>query len=132
MYFSNPKSVNRSITISIVYLIPFQIQTLLMIYKFHTLKTSCSFFYRYIKLYGLKFSKEDHISLIHLLMTVISMPDLDPWMVNRTATTLVVLLRKKDLLEPSDLTIQWKMLYNLYERLFFSPHQALGMVQYPK
>ena len=80
----------------------------------------------------MKFSKEDHISLIQLLMSVISMPDLDPWMVNRTATTLVTLLRKKDLLEPSDLTIHWKILYNLYERLFYSPHQALGMIQYPK
>ena len=90
------------------------------------------FFFRYIKLYGLKFTKEDHISLINILMTVITMPEIDPWMVNRSASTLVVLLRRRELLEPSDLTIQWRPLYNLYERLLYSPYQALGMIQFPK
>ena len=66
------------------------------------------------------------------MFTMLHMPDLDPWMVNRSATVLVTLLKRKELLEPSDLTIQWRPLYDLYERLLYSPYQALGMVHFPK
>ena len=88
--------------------------------------------YRYLKLYGFKFSKEDHIAIIKLLMSVLFMPELDPWLTNRTLGSLINLMRRKELLERSDLEIDWRPLYELYEKLFYSPYEALGMIQYPK
>lgn len=85
-----------------------------------------------MKLYGLKFSKDDHINLIKLLMTVLLMPDSDPWLINRTAGNLISLLKRRELLTPDDLKIQWRPLYELYEKLFYSPYEAMGMVHYPK
>ena len=88
--------------------------------------------YRYIKFYGRKFSKEDHLAIIEMLFSVLYIPDLDPWLMNLTASTLITLLRKRDLLEPQDLKIEWRPLYELHEKLFFTPYEALGMVHYPK
>lgn len=51
------------------------------------------FFFRYIKVYGLKFSKEDHIALIKLIFELLTIPDLEPTRVNKFATTLTLLLK---------------------------------------
>ena len=56
-------------------------------------------FYRYVKMYGLKFSKEDHVAVVKLLFSVLHIPDLDPWLTNRTACSIRDLLRKRDLLQ---------------------------------
>ena len=66
-----------------------------------------------------------------MLFSVLYIPDLDPWLINRTASTLVKLLYKRDLLKPEDLQVEWRPLYEFYEKLFFTPYEALGMVQYP-
>ena len=83
-------------------------------------------------MYGLKFSKEDHVALLKLLFSVLHIPDLDPWLTNRTACSIRDLLRKRHLLKPEDLQIEWRPLYELYEKLFYSPNEALGLVHYPK
>ena len=87
---------------------------------------------KYLKLYGFKFSKEDHVQLIKTLYAVLTMPDLDPWMTNRAASSLIGLLKRKELLTPEDLTLPWRPLYELYERFMYSPFEAMGMVQYPQ
>jgi proteasome activator subunit 4 len=51
--------------------------------------------------------------------------------VNKAASALVSLLKKKDLLTRSDLSLPWRPLYDLYERLLFSPYEPLGMLQFP-
>jgi hypothetical protein len=43
----------------------------------------------------------------------------------------VQLLKRKELITPEDLTLEWRPIYDLYERLLFTPYEALGMVQYP-
>jgi hypothetical protein len=87
--------------------------------------------YRYLRHYGYKFPKEDHLALIHLLMSFITTPDLEPWLVNKTGSVLVHLLKRKELLPPNDLTIEWRPLYELYERLLYSPYEPHGMLQFP-
>ena len=49
--------------------------------------------FRYIRLYGLKFSKEDHIALIHLLYELCMMPDLEVSLVQKFANQLIGLLK---------------------------------------
>ena len=50
---------------------------------------------RYINLYGLKFSKEDHIKFIKLYYDLIIMPGLEASMISLFASTLSSLLKKQ-------------------------------------
>lgn len=47
----------------------------------------------YIKLYGLKFSKEDHIKFIKLILALIELPHLEPAKLNKLCIVLSQLLR---------------------------------------
>ena len=50
-------------------------------------------FFRYIKLYGMKFSKEDHLALINLVYELVVMPELELSLVQKYATQLISLLK---------------------------------------
>ena len=50
-------------------------------------------FFRYIKLYGMKFSKEDHLTLINLMYELVVMPELELSLVQKYATQLISLLK---------------------------------------
>ena len=84
-----------------------------------------------MKIYGFKFSKEDHVALINLLFSVLNIPELEPWLVNKTSAILISLMKRKELLEPTDLVIDWMPLYKMFERLMYSPYEALGMMSFP-
>lgn len=50
----------------------------------------------------------------------------------QAAATLVILLKKRELIGPEDgLALDWRPLYELYERLLYSKDEAMGMVHYP-
>lgn len=51
------------------------------------------FDFRYLKLYGLKFSKEDHVKFIKLLLALIETPELEPAKLNKLCIVLSQLLR---------------------------------------
>lgn len=85
----------------------------------------------YLKLYGYHFSKEDHVELVHLLLDLIVMPDLELGIIQKFAHTLGLLLKKRELLSRDDLSIEWRPLYELYERLLYSPYEHLGMLLLP-
>lgn len=51
------------------------------------------FFCSYIKLYGLKFSKEDHVKLVKLFIELISVPNLEPSKLNKFCLVIGSLLR---------------------------------------
>lgn len=87
---------------------------------------------KYIRLYGLKFPKADQIQLIKLLYSFITTPELEPFMVNHTAGTLSSLLRKRDLLTKDDLTLEWRPLYEMYERILHSHLESLGLIKLPR
>ena len=59
------------------------------LYLMVTLTHGC----RYIRLYGMKFSKEDHLMLINLLLEMMTIPDLDFSLVQKFAQLLTTLLK---------------------------------------
>lgn len=48
---------------------------------------------RYVKLYGMKFSREDHLTFIHLMYQLVTVPNLEPWLVSKFAQALIILLK---------------------------------------
>ncbi|XP_023231412.1 proteasome activator complex subunit 4-like [Centruroides sculpturatus] len=86
---------------------------------------------RYLKLYGRKFSKNDHIQLIKLLYKIITIPDLELNILQHVVHILTLLLKKKELLSREDLELPWRPLYELYERTMYSPFERLGMFLLP-
>ena len=51
------------------------------------------FYCRYIRMHGMKFSKEDHILFIHLLFELVTIPDLEISLVVRYSQMIVTLLK---------------------------------------
>ena len=44
----------------------------------------------------------------------------------------MTLLKKRELIGPEDgLTLEWRPIYEVYERLLYSKDEAMGMVHYP-
>uniref|UniRef100_A0A336KJE2 CSON009560 protein n=1 Tax=Culicoides sonorensis TaxID=179676 RepID=A0A336KJE2_CULSO len=67
----------------------------------------------YIKLYGLKFTKEDHVKFIKLILELLTTPFLEPAKINKLCKVLTSLLKKSQWLSPDDLQIDWRPLYEL-------------------
>lgn len=53
----------------------------------------CFLLSRYIRLYGHKFSKEDHLTFIKILFELITIPDLDYSLIQKFSQLLVTLLK---------------------------------------
>ncbi|CAH1108407.1 unnamed protein product [Psylliodes chrysocephalus] len=85
---------------------------------------------KYIKIYGMKFSKEDHIALIKLFYELVIIPDLEPTRINKCATMLIQLLKKKYLLTRDDLQLDWRPLYDLCVKLMEKSKTVIGMYRY--
>ncbi|CAH0550528.1 unnamed protein product [Brassicogethes aeneus] len=85
---------------------------------------------KYIKIYGLKFSKEDHIALIKLFYELVIIPDLEPSRINKSATTLTSLLKKKYLISRDELQLDWRPLYDVCVRTMEKSKSDLGMFRY--
>ncbi|XP_046617317.1 proteasome activator complex subunit 4-like [Neodiprion virginianus] len=85
---------------------------------------------KYIKIYGMKFSKEDHILLVKLMYELITIPNLEPHKVAEFGATLIILLKKKELISPEELELPWKPLYDLTYRIMATGETALGMYRY--
>ncbi|XP_068439481.1 proteasome activator complex subunit 4B-like [Clinocottus analis] len=87
--------------------------------------------FSFLKLYGRMFSKEDHILFIKLLYELVTLPDLEPHMMQSYARLLIQLLKKKELLSRDDLQLPWRPIYNLYERIVYSKTEHLGLIWFP-
>lgn len=83
------------------------------------------------------FSKEDHIRLIHYFYTVIFEPPnphegLDMISMTRACAVLNELLKKRDLLTPADLVINWRPLYSRLKWLTRnSLHSEFSILVFP-
>jgi len=85
----------------------------------------------YINLYGFKFSKEDHVHFIKLTWELFITPKMEPRLMEVFARVLLCLLKKRSLLTPEDLQLDWKPLYDIYEDM--SSHFAsMNMKIYPQ
>ena len=56
-------------------------------------------------MFGLKFSKEDHVSLIRLFYQVLIQVDMDPPTIYQAAITLNTLLERRHLIEVSSIAL---------------------------
>ncbi|KAG5878460.1 hypothetical protein JTB14_022783 [Gonioctena quinquepunctata] len=78
----------------------------------------------------MKFSKEDHIALIKLFYELVIIPDLEPTRINKCATTLIQLLKKKYLLTRDELQLDWRPLYDLCIKVMEKSKTDIGMYRY--
>nr|XP_015218489.1 PREDICTED: proteasome activator complex subunit 4 isoform X1 [Lepisosteus oculatus] len=85
----------------------------------------------YIRLYGRKFSKEDHVLFIKLLYELVTIPKLEISMMQGFARLLISLLKKKELLSREDLELPWQPLYEMLERILYSKTEHLGLNWFP-
>uniref|UniRef100_A0A8C5MEZ8 Proteasome activator subunit 4 n=1 Tax=Leptobrachium leishanense TaxID=445787 RepID=A0A8C5MEZ8_9ANUR len=85
----------------------------------------------YIRLYGRKFSKEDHVYFIKLLYEMVTIPNLETSMMHGFARLLINLLKKKELLSREDLQLPWRPLYEITERILYSKTEHLGLNWFP-
>lgn len=85
----------------------------------------------YIRLYGRKFSKEDHVLFIKLLYELVSIPKLEISMMQGFSRLLINLLKKKELLSRDDLELPWRPLYDMVERILYSKTEHLGLNWFP-
>lgn len=56
---------------------------------------------------------------------------MEPFVTNHIAGALNSLLKKRELLTREDILIEWKPLYQLYERLFHTNTESLGLIKLP-
>uniref|UniRef100_A0A3P8VNZ5 Proteasome activator Blm10 mid region domain-containing protein n=1 Tax=Cynoglossus semilaevis TaxID=244447 RepID=A0A3P8VNZ5_CYNSE len=87
--------------------------------------------FSFLKLYGRRFSKEDHILFVKLLYELVTLPNLEPHMMQNYAQLLIHLLKKKELLSRDDLQLPWRPLYDLYDRVIYSKTEHLGLICFP-
>ncbi|XP_078505604.1 proteasome activator complex subunit 4 isoform X2 [Lissotriton helveticus] len=85
----------------------------------------------YIRLYGRKFSKEDHVLFVKLLYELVTIPKLEISMMQGFSRMLVNLLKKKELLSREDLQLPWRPLYEMLERIIYSKTEHLGLNWFP-
>ncbi len=88
----------------------------------------------YIERYGLKFSKDDHVKLVELFFSVMTMPDvaLDVMVLEECFDGLTKLLSRRYLLKPEDLTLPWRPLFKLRQSLTKGVFVFLDMARYPQ
>lgn len=85
----------------------------------------------YMRLYGRKFSKEDHVLFIKLLYELVTIPKLEISMMQGFSRLLINLLKKKELLSREDLELPWRPLYELHDRILYSKTEHLGLNWFP-
>jgi len=85
----------------------------------------------YVNLYGFKFSKEDHINFIKITWELFITPKMEPRLMEVFARVLVSLLKKRSLLTPDDLELDWRPLYDIYEDMS-SHYASMNMKIYPQ
>ncbi|XP_074661309.1 proteasome activator complex subunit 4A-like [Tubulanus polymorphus] len=91
----------------------------------------CSQLSRYIRLYGRKFSKEDHVNFIRLTFELVTIPDLESSLIVKFAGLLSTLLKKTDLLTRDDLQLPWRPLYVVMEKTLYSKYEPHGLELLP-
>lgn len=66
---------------------------------------------KYIALYGLRFSLEDHVWFIKAAYALVVTSNVDPLSLEKFCKILISLVKKKYLLVGSDLILDWRPLY---------------------
>eukprot|EP00118_Oscarella_pearsei_P016564 m.158850 g.158850 ORF g.158850 m.158850 type:complete len:1318 (+) comp38755_c1_seq1:297-4250(+) len=86
----------------------------------------------YLKLYGRRFSKEDHVFLVKLFYELVTIPDLEPLLLEKWATDLTNLLKKTKLLLRNDLSLPWRPLYMTVKEVLYGKGKKESLKSVPK
>lgn len=83
---------------------------------------------RFIDLYGLAFTKEEHIYFVKLQYEIIiSEGNMDLYYISYVARCFSRLMQKRGLLTSEELQLDWRPLYETYERLLFNETESMGL-----
>ncbi|CAF1141433.1 unnamed protein product [Adineta ricciae] len=82
----------------------------------------------FISLYGFSFTRDDHIKLIKLYLSIISSTDISYSVAQICFDSLIELLQKIELLTRDDLTIDWRIFYRWVKRIKNHQHKTFVMV----
>lgn len=83
---------------------------------------------RFVDLYGLSFTKEDHIYFVKLqYQLMVSKDSMDLYNIAYVARCFSRLMRKRYLISCDELVLDWRPLYETYERLLYSETESLGL-----
>ncbi len=86
---------------------------------------------KYMALYGLRISQEDHVFLVKTLYGLLFVPNVDPVTLDKLTKTLVPILKKKYLLANTGLLLEWRPLFDLYYRFEGSSAATRGLLKAP-
>ncbi|CAF3366761.1 unnamed protein product [Rotaria socialis] len=86
---------------------------------------------QFISLYGLCFTKSDHLKFIHLYLSVLSVPDLNYSNAKTCFDILDELLNKSRLIQRDDLIVDWRILYTWVKLILFNNDENYSLLALP-
>jgi len=88
--------------------------------------------HKYVILYGLRFTLDDHVYLIKVLYGLLTTKNIDPVSLDKFAKVLFALLKKKYLVPRSKLELDWESLFELFEFWEDSSATLRGLLKPPQ
>uniref|UniRef100_A0A5S6QTL5 Proteasome activator complex subunit 4 C-terminal domain-containing protein n=1 Tax=Trichuris muris TaxID=70415 RepID=A0A5S6QTL5_TRIMR len=82
----------------------------------------------YVSIYGMRFTKQDHINFIRIIFALVTSPDFDIGMVTLLCQLMMRLLKNVKLISRDDLQVDWKPLYRLEKRIVRKDDDATAVI----
>uniref|UniRef100_A0AAF5CRS7 Peptidyl-prolyl cis-trans isomerase n=2 Tax=Strongyloides stercoralis TaxID=6248 RepID=A0AAF5CRS7_STRER len=86
----------------------------------------------YFDQYGYRFTKQDHIYLVKLAYGILECENLEYRLIKNAAIILTVLGKRRELLNYKDVTLDWRVLYKVYDVVVNKHEEDRGKIIYPK
>lgn len=88
--------------------------------------------HKYVILYGLKFTRADHVYLIKVCFGLLTTKNVDPNLLDKFAKVLSALLKKKYLIPRTELQLDWRPLFDLFQFWEDSSPAVRGLLKAPQ
>jgi proteasome activator subunit 4 len=86
----------------------------------------------YITVYGMHFTKEDHLLFIKLAFELLTGCKTETHHIYSLVALINTLLKKRHLVSRDDLQLPWKPVYELYHEVFHSKGVKIGLKNFPR
>lgn len=87
----------------------------------------------YQRLYGHKYSKSDHIYFVKIFYSLLEIEDIEVPLLDNLLQVLLALLKKRHLLiRGEDLILDWRVLFNLLKRFYYSKDVNIDLLVVPQ